>query len=155
MNASQKRLFRRVGRKNHGAVVLNWVGTPEREYTWYGEAFHEAGRSLVEQLKNDPQFGLGGFPPDSFKAVPIVHLYRHAMELYLKGIVLMGGAILPLRGQTEIDNEIFRNHGLKRILQDVERIFEAFGWDWNFELKGFRSIADFRSVIGYLDALKS
>src|SRR5260370_5715563 len=77
------------------------------------------------------------------------------MELYLKGIVLMGGAILPLRGQTEIDHEIFRNHGLKRILQDVERIFEAFGWDWNFELKGFRSIADFRSVIGELDDLKA
>ncbi|MGD0825969.1 MAG: hypothetical protein ABR908_15385 [Terriglobales bacterium] len=152
MNTSQRRLFGMVGRKTRGTVVLNYAGTPQQEYTWYGEAFHEAGKSLVEQLRKDPHFGA---PPDSFKAVPIMHLYRHAMELYLKGIVVMGGAILPLRGQTKIDDEIFSTHGLQRILQDVERIFEAFGWDWNFELEAFRSIADFRSVIGQLDAVKA
>jgi len=156
MSQSKKRLFGMTG--NHGAVVLNWVGTPEREYKWYGEAFHEAGKALVDQLKqeNNPQFGLDGFPPDSFKALPIVYLYRHAMELYLKGIILLGGAILPLRGQTGIDREaVFDTHVLQRILQDVERIFAAFGWGWDFELNGFRSLADFRSVIGQLDAVKS
>lgn len=152
MDASQKRLFRMVGSKNHGAVVLNYVGTPQQEYTWYGEAFHEAGKSLIAQLRNDPHFGR---PQDSFKAVPIVHLYRHAMELYLKGIILMGRSILPLCGQTEIDHNIFSTHEFKRILPAVERIFEAFGWDWNFELEAFRSIDDFRSVIKELDTVKA
>jgi hypothetical protein len=152
VNQSQKRLFGMVGRKNCGAVVLNWVGTPQQEYTWYGEAFHKAGRSLVEQLRDDPHFGA---PPDSFKAVPIIHLYRHAMELYLKGIVAMGGAILPLRGKTEIGHKIFSTHEFKKILPDVERIFEAFGWDWNFELEAFQSVTDFRSVIEQLDTVKA
>jgi hypothetical protein len=155
MNGSKKRqLFGKSG--NHGTVILNRFDTPEREYTWYGEAFHEAGKSLAEQLKNDQQFGLGGVAADSFKAVPIAYLYRHAMELYLKSIVLAGGAILPLRGQAKIDSKtVFSTHVLQRILQDVERIFAAFGWGWDFELAGFRSIADFRSVVGQLDAVKS
>ena len=37
-------------KQSHGTVVLNWVGTPEREFKWYGEAYHEAGKALVEQL---------------------------------------------------------------------------------------------------------
>lgn len=140
---------------NHGTVVLG-SDTPEREYTWYAEAFHEAGRALVKQLKDDPQFGLGGYPPDSFKALPIVYLYRQAMELYLKGIMLAGEAILPLRGQANIDREaVFNSHALERILRDVERIFAAFGWGWDFELNGFRSLADFCSVVVQLDAVRS
>ncbi len=142
------------GSRGHGAVVLNWVGTPEREFTWYGEAFHEAGKSLVEQLRNDQRFGLGGPPPNSFKAVPIVYMYRHAMELYLKGVILAGAEVLPLRGNAELDlKAVLKTHSLQRLLQDVERIFKAFGWDWDFKLPRFRSLADFQSAIGELDAV--
>ncbi len=153
MKEVKKRLFV-DNRRHHGTVVLNWVGTPEREFTWYGEAFHEAGKALVEQLKNDPRFGLDGPPPDSFKAVPVVYMYRHAMELYLKGVILAGAEILPLRGGAGLDLKALSNtHSLPRLLQDVERIFEAFQWEWDFKLLLFRSLADFRSAIGELDGV--
>ncbi len=90
-----KSLFVDTGR-NHGSVLLNFVGAPQFEFGFYGEAFHAAGKALVQQLKKDRRFGLG-LPLDSFKALPIVYLYRHAMELYLKSIILAGAGVLPLR----------------------------------------------------------
>lgn len=147
MKKSRKPPFEDSGR-SHGTVILNWVGTPKHEFKWYGKAFHAAGKSLVKQLENDPGFRLDGYPPDSFKAVPIVYMYGFAMELYLKSIVIEGGEVLPLRGEQRINlKDLFSTHKLRSILDDVERIFKAFGWDWDFELPHFHSFADFRSVI--------
>jgi hypothetical protein len=153
MKPAPKRLFV-DNKKDHGTVVLNWVGTPEREFTWYGEAFHDAGRSLVEQLKRDVDFGIDGPPPDSFKALPIVFMYRHAMELYLKGIILAGSGILPLRGEPEADLKALMSvHSLSRLLEDVERIFQCLGWGWDFKEPYFRSREDFRAAISELDGV--
>jgi len=150
MKRLKKRLFEDSG-QHHGTVVLNWVGTPQREFTWYGQAFHEAGKQLVDHLKQDPSFGLDGFPPDSFKAVPIVYLYRHAMELYLKGIILAGAGVLQLLGEPAMDiKDALDTHSLQGLLTNVERIFAGFGWEWDFKLPAFRSLSDFRSVIGEL-----
>jgi hypothetical protein len=137
----------------HGTVVLNSVGAPEREFTWYGEAFHQAGKLLVEELEKDPRFGLHGFPPDWSRALPIVYMYRHALELYLKGIIVAGRDVLPLRGKPPIDNRVFREHSLQELLSGVERVFEALNWDWNFREPGFRTVSDFRSMIGQFDAV--
>ncbi len=142
MEKPKRRLFADT-KRSHGTVVLNWVGTPEREFKWYGEAYHEAGKTLVEQLKNDPRFGLYGYPPDSFKALPIVYLYRHATELYLKGIILAGAGVLPLRGEQTLNlKTVLNTHSLRQLLHDVERIFEAFGWNWDFEVLDTRIIPD-------------
>jgi len=40
-----KALFVDTGR-NHGAVILNGLGTPEQEFGFYGEAFHAAGNAI-------------------------------------------------------------------------------------------------------------
>jgi len=151
MASQRKRLFA-DGVGNHGTVTLNRFDTPQREFGWYGEAFHEAGKRLVEELRSDPQFGSDGPPPDWFKAAPVVHMYKHAMELCLKSVILAGADVLPFRGQPEVDRErLFTGHSLQRVLQDLERIFAAFGWDWDFGLPRFRSVKDFRSVVHQLD----
>ena len=145
-----KTLFVDTGR-NHGAVILNGLGTPGQEFGFYGEAFHAAGKALVQGLKNDPGFGLYGFPLNSFKAVPVVYLYRHAMELYLKSIILEGAGVLPLRGKARM--ELRTIHPLRDLTNDVAQIFEAFRWSWNFQLPHFRTLADFLSVVTELDSV--
>ncbi len=143
------KLFANAGR-SPGAVILNGLGAPEGEFGFYAEAFHEAGRSLVQGLrKNDPQFGLHA--AKSYKAVPIVYLYWHAMELHLKSIVLAGAGVLPLHGRARI--ELKTDHKLLGLVDDVAQIFEAFGWDWNFGLPQFKTLADFRSIIGDLQSV--
>ena len=153
MGKLDRRVFVDNG-KEHGTVILNWVGTPDREFTWYGEAFHQAAKSLVDQLRNDSRFGLYGPPPHSFKAVPIVYMYRHAMELYLKGIVLAGSEVLPLHGKPEVNlKSVLAVHKLQDLLRVVEQIFEAFGWDWDFALPRFRTLAAFRAAVAELDSI--
>ncbi len=36
-----------------GAVRLNCIGSPEREFGYYAEAFHEAGQTLIRGLRHD------------------------------------------------------------------------------------------------------
>jgi hypothetical protein len=147
-----KKLFKDHG--IHGTVILNYTETPEDQFTWYGEAFHSAGSALVQALKADDHFGADGYPPDSFKAAPIVYLYRHAMELYLKAIIKAGAGAFVLRGEPIIDmTTVSSTHSLQVLLSDVERIFAAFGWDWDFGLPHFRSLADFRSIVGELQSI--
>jgi hypothetical protein len=78
-------------------------------------------------------------------------MYRHALELYLKGIIVAGRGVLPLRNKPPIDNGIFKEHSLQGLLSDVEHVFEAFGWDWDFRQPGFRTVSDFRSMVGQFD----
>jgi len=64
----RKRLFVDNGRP-HGTVVLNWHGTPEREFIHFAEAFLLVAQDAVAALRADPQFGLEGWPMDDFPCV--------------------------------------------------------------------------------------
>ena len=129
-----------------GAVRLNCVGTPEREFGYYAEAFHEAGQSLVRGMR-----GTNFSPIGSMKAVPIVYLYWHAMELYLKSIILEGRDIFPLHGTARI--ELKTSHTLEALADDVSQIFDEFGWDWSFGLPHFKTRAEFLSIIAELQSV--
>src|SRR5207248_1310375 len=98
----KKRLFVDNG-KPHGTVVLNWHGTPEGEFTYFAEAFHNLAKESVLNLRSNDHFGLHGIPWEDFRAYPIVFLYRHSLELYMKAVLLVGSPMLQLRGEPGID----------------------------------------------------
>jgi hypothetical protein len=151
MNKPKNSLFKHKSR-NHGTVVLNPALIPSAEFTFYGNAFHDAGKALVQELKNDERFGLCDLSLNSFKALPILYMYRHALELYLKGIIVAGAGVLPLRYQGKIDlRDILNTHSLRRVLPDVERIFNAFELSWDFGLPRFGSLAHFRSIVSEIE----
>jgi len=148
-----KKLFDPKSRP-HGTVVLNWHGTPEEEFTFFAEAFHLTAKEAAATLRQDPQFGLYGVPHSDFRAYPIVFLYRHALELYMKAVLLVGAPILSMRGLADIDRDrLLTTHSLDSLRQDVERVFEAFGWNWDLGLPHFKSLQDFRNVIAELHAV--
>jgi len=134
-----------------GAVRLNCVGSPELEFGYYAEAFHEAGQTLVRGLRGVWKSGGNFSPVGSMKAVPIVYLYWHAMELYLKSIILEGGDILPLHRKARI--ELKATHTLKDLADDVGRIFEEFRWDWSFGSPHFKTGAEFLSILAELQSV--
>jgi hypothetical protein len=121
------RLFR-PGR-SRGDTVLNYKVDPKSELASYGHAFHEAGRRLVERLMERRR---GDFDLYPFSVCPIVFLYRHALELHLKAVIVWGAAILGVRRQPAPDED-FRSHSLKKLLADVRRVFEGVGWGWSWE----------------------
>ncbi len=148
-----KKLFDPKSRP-HGTVVLNWHGTSEAEFTFFAEAFHITAKEAVAALRQDPHFGLYGNPEDDFRAYPVVFLYRHALELYMKAVILVGAPMLLLRGTGKIDRDrLIRTHSLDALRQDLESLFEAFEWDWDLGLPHFNGLEDFRKVIAEIHAV--
>ena len=100
----KQRLFVDNGRP-HGTVVLNWHGTSERDFTDFAKAFHVVAKESVAALREEPQFGLYGNPIEDFRAYPVVFLYRHALELHMKAVLLIGSPMLSIKGQHEVDRQ--------------------------------------------------
>lgn len=124
---------------NHENTVLNWHDDPARELHLYGEAFWNAAKEL---LKNN---GLDRHPIASFDAAVVVYLYRHALELFLKEI-LMGGADLISESPSP-KKIVDAGHSLTRFLPDIRRIFVECGWDKEFGTKSVLTFDDFIALL--------
>jgi hypothetical protein len=99
----------------HGNVVLNYMRFPKGELAAYGRSYHVAGQHLVKRIAashyRDPD------------ACPIVFIYRHAVELYLKAIIHWGNSLLRLNGKpTAPHKNIFAEHRLVVLLKSVKPI---------------------------------
>jgi hypothetical protein len=150
MRVKKKRLFVDKGRP-HGTVVLNWHDTPEREFTFFAEAFRRVAQEAVAALRQNPHFSLDGDPIEDFRAYPVVSLYRHALELYMKAVIRAGSPMLAIKKMTPLNpGKHLTSHNLDSLRQDLERVFEAYGWGWDLETPHFRSLEDFRKTIAEL-----
>jgi len=143
----KKRLFVDKGQP-HGTVVLNWHGTFGKEFTYFAEAFYLVAKDAVAKLRQNHSFGLHCLPLKDFQAYPIVFLYRHAFELYMKAVILIGSPMLSITNRTKVDREtLLKTHSLEFLRQELERIFEAYEWDWDLGVHNFQSVSDFRKII--------
>jgi hypothetical protein len=149
----KKCLFVEKGRP-HGTVVLNWHGTPEREFTLFAEAFHKVAQDAVAALHQNSLFGLYGSPIEDFRAYPVVFLYRHALELYMKAVILVGSPMLAIKGMTKVDRQrLLKTHSLDSLRKELERVFKAYEWEWDLGTPEYQSLEDFRKIIAELHAV--
>jgi hypothetical protein len=130
-------------------VLLNWVGPPEEHLTFYAEAFHKAGGTLASQYRNH-------WPPSSFEACAIVYLYRHALEFYLKAVLVYGSDLLQWRGRVPIDLDKVigksSTHVLSNLIPEIGRVFGEAGWgNWDMGIDPFRSRKAFEDIIAEFD----
>lgn len=126
-------------------VVLNWCGTREEEIALYAEAFHLAGRTLADQ------FGTTGAISD-LEAVPIVYLYRHALELYMKAVILEGAELLKWRRLGPLDTaRATSTHRFTELLPDFAAVLDQpeFGWDMGAD--HVRTKQQFTQVVSEFD----
>jgi hypothetical protein len=138
----KRRLFQSQ-RDRHG-TVLNWNIDPIEEFCCYARAFHEAAKALVQALDLDQS------PHCDWNACPVVFLYRHSAELYLKGIVLGDGANFLL--STPDPARILKEHSLKKLFALIREIFKVVDWR-AFECEGFSDIGSLESLILELDGV--
>jgi hypothetical protein len=140
-DASKPRLFQSEPGPHN--TVWNWQKAPIQEFPFFARAFHTAAKTLVESLDLDRN------PFTDWNALPIVFLYRHAVELYLKGILLGPGRnFLPNCPSPEC---VCKNHSLKRLLPFITAIFEAVGWNEGLGSGDIATFNDFVSVIEQLE----
>lgn len=147
MKKEDMTLFQKQSVNSPDFVVLNWHGKPINQFGLYAEAYHCAAKKL---FKN---FGSTGALRD-FEAAPVLFLYRHAFELYLKAFILVGSKILRMKGKaTMTAKSIFTTHELSKFLPHLESILEEVGWSWDMGVPGLRDkeevvalIIDFESI---------
>lgn len=72
-----------------GNAVLNFRDRADDEFDLYAQAFHRSGQLLAEQMLSKSGY-------NDLDACPIIFLYRHALELYLKAIARIGRTILEM-----------------------------------------------------------
>jgi hypothetical protein len=153
-NIVKKCLFVDKGRPE-ATAVLNWNDTPEREFKFFAEAFHSAAQEAAASLRQNPQFGIDGIPIEDFKVYPVVFLYRHALELYMKAVILIGSPMLAIKDKTINSQQLLTTHNLDNLRQSIERVFDAYGWKWDLGIPHFRSVDDLRETIAELHEIDS
>ena len=63
---------------NKNNFAISFTQNPKQDFGVFAKGYTRAASLLAEQLLDKPHF------PD-YEAYPVVFLYRHAFELYLKG----------------------------------------------------------------------
>jgi hypothetical protein len=82
--------------------------------------------------------------------LPVIFLYRQALELLLKSIILTGACVL----NTEVAAQqvVLKEHNFEKLRPFIELVIEATGLGWNFGVAGLHSLADFRRLLSEFDA---
>lgn len=143
----KKKLFNKNGYQSR-TVVLNLHDTPEEEFTLYAEAYHIVAKEAVATLQKNHLNGHHRSPIDDFRAYPVVFLYRHALELYMKAVILAAAPMLKIKNIGEINREnLLKTHSLFTLNQKLEQIFDVYEWDWDLGTPHFSKQEDFRKII--------
>jgi hypothetical protein len=133
----------------HGNAVLNFMNNSKREFAAYGSAFHKAGQQLAKEM-----ISRGGY--SDLEACPIVFMYRHALELYLKGIIMYGIDIMAVKGKPiEKIMQEFNTHNLSNLLPAIKKIFKEVDWVWKTDVEGIRSFEELALFIKDLEKVDS
>ena len=111
----------------------------------HARSFHKAARKLAGTLELDSG------PFTGFDASPVVFMYRHALELHLKALVLGdGGNFLATKPDAL---SVHKTHFVSWLAQFVCQIITAVKWEREFRCEGIEDLADFKAIIEELSAV--
>jgi hypothetical protein len=134
--SSGPRLF--VPKPGPNNTVLNWRNVPERDLWLYARSFHTAAKKLAGTLEVDSG------PMSDFDPCPVVLMYRHAIELHLKALVLGEGR--NFLGTKPDHLSVYKTHSVSWLAQFVCQIVIALKWEREFTCEGVENLADFKAV---------
>jgi len=103
------------------------------------QAVHRAAKKLAGTLQ------LGSNPLGEFDAYPVFHMYRHAVELHLKAMVLgQGGNFLTSKPDSI---SVRKTRSVSWLAQFVVQIITTLKWENEFRCEGVEDLAAFKSLI--------
>jgi hypothetical protein len=104
----------------YGNAVVNWTGQPEKDLITYAATYRSAAMNLVAFREQR------GFGSIDHAALPILFLYRHSFELYLKSIVFRA-AVLTIN-ERELGSalpKLWREHSLVALFEMAKPVLKA------------------------------
>lgn len=133
-----------------GNAVLNFQLLPQREFSGWASAFWQAGATLFEAFQSRQGYS-------DLDACPIVFLYRHAVELFLKGIALEGKRWEALRAHLEsrdpnpVEHPNLNRHKLSPWMPPLQQVLTLLGEDWQGAPPAPRNFAELRALVEAID----
>jgi hypothetical protein len=127
-----------------GNVVFNFTGDLIRDLGAFALGYRRAARMLAAPFRGDAYADYDGYP--------VLYLYRHSLELYMKMVVYRGAMLMGLIGKQYPDVPgLFSNHGLGRLLPAVRSIFKAMRWDFKDTAVG--TFDEFEKIVRAVDQI--
>lgn len=125
----------------HGNVVFNFRRNPIDDLAAFAQGYHEAGKRLAGMLATSPGYR-------DFDGYPVLFLYRHALELYMKTIVYRGAQLLHLLDLETLDtSKLFKFHRFSLLLPGVKAVFGGVWKTWETDVAGLTSYEDFAALV--------
>jgi len=93
-------------------------------FSKYAAAYRDASRLLVREFSERRGY-------TDYDVCPILYLYRHSSELYMKAIIIDGSRVLKADGKDGVFDRALhlKEHRLKQLIPAVKRVGEHVGWD--------------------------
>ncbi|MGO9122475.1 MAG: hypothetical protein ACLQPD_33280 [Desulfomonilaceae bacterium] len=131
----------------YGNVVFNFRHDPISDLAAFAAGYHEAGKRLCRTFVSSGHYR-------DFDGYPILFLYRHSLELYMKAIVYRGAQLLHLLDITRLDtSKLFKVHRLSALLPGIKIIFDGVGWTWETDVPGMRTFQEFSELVEGIEEL--
>jgi hypothetical protein len=133
----------------HGNVVFNFTREPVVDLTAFARGYHEAGQRLVPHIAESNGYA-------DYEGYPILYLYRHSLELFLKAAAMVGLHLRALLGEEVSTKELFTQHRLLRLFDPFCEAVKAAGYELTPETlhgSGLSSFDDLKVLLADLDQL--
>jgi len=126
-------------------TVPNRHNAPEQDLWLHARSFHKAAKKLAGALECDSG------PFTATDVSPVIFIYRHAVELHLKALVLgEGGNFLATKPDAL---SIHKTHSVSWLAQFVCQIITVVRWEEEFNWEGVETLTDFKAIIEDLNAV--
>lgn len=139
------RVFR--GDNARGNVVFNFLGDPIDDLAAFARGYHDAGRLLAHEMASAQGYR-------DFDGYPILYIYRHALELYLKAVVYRGAQLVHLLDVGHIDtSKLFQSHRLSSLLPALTAVLESLDRKGDFETPRLQSYDELADLVRGVDEI--
>src|ERR1700690_2011126 len=121
------------------SMIQNWRRVSDEDFWFYARSFHAAAKKLAGMLE-----GSSG-PFSQFEVCPVVFMYRKAVEMKLKAIVLgAGGNFLATKADPI---SVSKSISLSWLAQFLCQIVTVLKWEASLKCEGVENLADFKAII--------
>jgi hypothetical protein len=130
-----------------GLASFNFRPDAVADMESYAAGYHRAAKVLAARMRR----AVKSLHYDGF---PVLFLYRHALELYLKAAIHLGSELIMLRGGTEPNLKwLLDEHDLERCVSELKRILASLGWLKGFRQRGAPGFAAFENLVAEVSKL--
>jgi hypothetical protein len=101
--------------------AISFSKNPWKDFAIFARGYFHAASKLAEELLSK------GRVDSDYDAYPIVFLYRHSLELYLKQVLYKSALLMAFKRMENLDSKLRFDHNLiylsKRVVAILENVF--------------------------------